>query len=117
MHKLYKYLHKLNKYILIRNGGYLDLTIQKKFCLQLNVCKQNFLYREFLSSILQYQYEFCFSLLFCYTIFCNLSFLFLWNHNRCSDAGEQYEKDNDERSYCIYLEEIVDEHLHTDEHQ
>ena len=55
--------------------------------------------------------------LFCYTIFCNLSFLFLWNHNRCSDAGEQYEKDNDERSYCINLEEIVDEHLHTDEHQ
>ena len=55
--------------------------------------------------------------LFCYIISCNLSFLFLWNHYRCSDADEQYEKDNDERSDCIYLKEIVDEHLHTNEHQ
>lgn len=46
-----------------------------------------------------------------------LSFLFLRNHHRSSDADEQDEDDEYQRTYCINLEEIVDEHLHTDEHQ
>ena len=44
-------------------------------------------------------------------------FLFLRNHHRSPDADEQYEDDEYQRTDCINLEEIVDEHLHTDEHQ
>ncbi len=44
-------------------------------------------------------------------------FLFLRNHHRSPDADEQYEDDEHQRTDCINLEEIVDEHLHTDEHQ
>lgn len=44
-------------------------------------------------------------------------FLFLRNHHRSPDADEQYEDDEYQRTDSINLEEIVDEHLHTDEHQ
>ena len=44
-------------------------------------------------------------------------FLFLRNHHRSPDADEQYEDDEYQRTDCINLEEIVDEHLHTDEQQ
>ena len=43
-------------------------------------------------------------------------FLFLRNHHRSPDADEQYEDDEYQRTDRINLEEIVDEHLHTDEH-